>query len=57
MQQLDVGSQFPDQGLNIGHRGKSDKTKSLGHQETPWLNLSYVNFTSFFFQIKNKIEQ
>ena len=35
MQQLDVGSQFPDQGLNQGHSGESAGSYLLGHQGTP----------------------
>ena len=35
MQQLDVGSQFPDQGLNLGHRSESTKSQPLDLQGTP----------------------
>ena len=35
MQWLDVGYQFPDQGLNLGHSCKNSKSEPLDHQGTP----------------------
>ena len=29
-----MGSQFPDQGLNLGHSNKSSESELLDHQET-----------------------
>ena len=35
MQQLDMGSLFPDQGLNPGHSSESAKSYPTNHQELP----------------------
>ena len=35
VQQLDTGSQFPDQGLNPGHSGESTESYTLDYQGTP----------------------
>ena len=35
MQWLDVGSQFPDQGLNLGCSSESGESYPLDHQGTP----------------------
>lgn len=32
---LEVGSQFTNQGWNLGHRCKSPESQSLAHQGTP----------------------
>ena len=45
MQQHDVESQFPDQGLNLGHSGESAKSKPVDHQGTS----PKLHALSFFF--------
>ena len=40
---LDVGSQFPDQGLNLDHSGKMPGPKPLDHQGTPRVHFNRLN--------------
>lgn len=35
VQQLHLGSQFPTQGLNLGHGGESVESSPLDHQGAP----------------------
>ena len=39
MQQLDMSSQFPDQGLNLGCSGESAESQPLDHWRTPLMTL------------------
>lgn len=41
----DVESQFPVQGLNLGHGGKSAESQPLDHQETPSVTMYDFSLT------------
>ena len=47
LQWLDVGSQFPNQGLNPSHNSESTKSSPLDHQGTPTGNF-FERFHNWF---------